>query len=33
MSRYTQETKLQVAKRYLNELISYRELANQVGVD
>jgi transposase len=33
MTRYTQEIKLQVAKRYLNELISYRELANQVEVD
>ena len=33
MAKFTKEYKLQVAKRYLNEMISYRELANQVGVD
>lgn len=33
MSNFTKEFKLQVAKRYVNEIVSYRELANQVGVD
>jgi transposase len=33
MAKFTLEYKLQVAKRFLNELVSYRELANQVGVD
>lgn len=33
MTTFTKEYKLQAAKRYLNEIISYRELANQVGVD
>ncbi|MGD6849920.1 transposase, partial [Rossellomorea aquimaris] len=33
MARFTPKYKLQIAKRYLNELVSYRELANQVGVD
>ncbi len=33
MAKFTQEFKLHVAKRYLNELVSYRDLANQVGVD
>jgi ABC-2 type transport system permease protein len=33
MAKFTQEHKLQAAKRYLNELVSYRDLANQVGVD
>ncbi|MEL3972632.1 transposase, partial [Rossellomorea oryzaecorticis] len=32
MAKFPQEFKLQVAKRYLNELVSYRDLANQVGV-
>lgn len=33
MTKFTREYKLHVANRYLNELVSYRELANQVGVD
>ncbi|MGG1629257.1 IS3 family transposase [Rossellomorea sp. NRS-1567] len=33
MAKFPREYKLQVAKRYLNELVSYRDLANQVGVD
>ena len=33
MTKFTQEYKLQVAKRYLNELVSFQDLANQVGVD
>lgn len=33
MAKFTREYKLQIAKRYLNELVSYRDLANQVGVD
>jgi transposase len=33
MAKFTLDYKLQVAKRFLNELVSYRELANQVGVD
>ncbi|WP_229592166.1 IS3 family transposase [Rossellomorea vietnamensis] len=33
MAKFTQESKLKAAKRYLNELVSYRDLANQVGVD
>ena len=33
MTKFTQEFKLLVAKRYMNELISYRDLASQVGVD
>src|SRR5690625_4269429 len=33
MSKFTKEFKLQTAKRYMNEIISYRVLANEVGVD
>ncbi|WP_425514984.1 IS3 family transposase [Cytobacillus gottheilii] len=33
MTHLTKEKKLQIAKRYLNEMISYRELAKQVGID
>jgi transposase-like protein len=33
MGKFTPEDKLQSAQRYLNELVSYRDLANQVGVD
>jgi transposase len=33
MAKFTLEYKLQVAKHFLNELVSYRELASQVGVD
>lgn len=33
MSKFTKEFKLQTAKRYMNEMISYRVLANEVGVD
>ncbi|MFI8686132.1 helix-turn-helix domain-containing protein, partial [Rossellomorea sp. NPDC077527] len=33
MAKFTQEHKLYVAKRYLNELVSYRDLAYQVGID
>ena len=33
MSKYTKELKLLIAKRYEHENISYRDLAEQVGVD
>src|SRR5690625_795992 len=33
MSEYTKKFKIQVAKRYEYEMISYRDLAGQVGVD
>lgn len=33
MSKYTKEFKLLSVKRYVNEIISYRDLAKQVGVD
>lgn len=33
MSKFTKEFKLLIAKRYENELISYRDLANQSDID
>ena len=33
MAKFTQEDKLQIAKRYINELVSFQDLAKQVGVD
>ncbi|MBP1916621.1 transposase [Lederbergia galactosidilytica] len=33
MSKYSNEFKLLVAQRYENEIISYRDLAKQSGID
>jgi transposase len=33
MAKFSKELKLQVAKRYLNEIISLRKLASEVGVN